>query len=254
MPTPMPRPMPTPMPKPMPEPMPKPMPMPKADANRGERGSSAVVLLRSPGVGHTVFCHVVSWYDGEMRIELAIVAVAVACGSADPEAEVRPEAALKRAIGEHNHVMGAHPVVKPPRCAADSECVALDVFCGGRSAEHVDVADEVLRFYIARSAVSNCEVVPWAVAEHLEPHCSDGACQLRILQWADHAGCEGDDACTVLRDPCLGRVAVEQSEAQVVVEEMLEPERLASCASRQPGMEVGSPSASCRNGYCRIDE
>ncbi len=150
----------------------------------------------------------------------------------------------------------------PPRCSTDSDCVAVDVFCGGRSAEHRDVADEVQRGYERQAAVSNCGRARWAVPEVAEAYCVEGGCGLRILYWSDKAECEGETACVALRDPCLGEVAVTEANAAAVAEAMVESERIASCANRQRavGLEVGSTetttskTASCRAGFCRIDE
>ncbi len=149
-----------------------------------------------------------------------------------------------------------------PRCSSDADCVAVDVFCGGRSAEHRDVADEVRRGYADQAAISNCGRARWAVAERAEAYCVEGGCGLRILYWSDKAECEGETACVALRDPCLDEVAVTEANAAAATQAMLEPERLASCANRQRamGLEVGSTdtttskTASCRSGFCRIDE
>ena len=139
-----------------------------------------------------------------------------------------------------------------PRCSSDSDCVAVDVFCGGRSAEHRDVADEVHERYSREAMISNCERVPWAPPEQVQAFCVESICSLRVVRWPDWAACEDGDECAVVEDPCLGSTAVLASHLEDARATLGADERRDMCAHR--GRPIQFESARCQRGFCEGTE
>ena len=166
------------------------------------------------------------------RAATAIVVAVMGCGSSEVPFKEEPS--------------------RPPKCMSDDDCVVVDVFCGGRSAEHRAISDEVLAEYTAEAAISECERAPWAPPERLEAHCDDGFCLLDTIEWPELAACTQEEECALVEDPCQGDIPIAAPHVETAHALLRSEERAELCRSRTPWLRYAS--ASCRQGFCRGDE
>jgi len=142
----------------------------------------------------------------------------------------------------------------PPRCESDTDCVAVDVSCGGRSAQHRDRADEVRERYRRMAVISSCGRVPWAPPEEVAAYCREGVCSLDRIIWPDFRRCESEGAgCVVIDDPCSPRLAVRADVARAARRAVDTAERRRQCEGRRATLAEPHRTrpSTCLRGFCR---
>lgn len=186
-----------------------------------------------------------------VRCALLLFALTVsACGSCSESVEEEAESLVAPApTGQ----------VRPP-CDSDGDCVVVDVACGGRSAEHRDIANDVEDYYARNSGSCRQEHQPALAA-----YCLNKQCSLDEVPWPGVRECARAEDCTYMNTACFGRLAVHKDQLDEANTQVNTPERVKRCAQEGETPQGtgwltealgdnadGAPSAPvCHRGYCR---